>query len=163
MSTNQPSWHCIANLGDATPSEYGGAFVLVDKRGVYTPELWLYDADSRALSCFSIERCTPCPSNPENLGDNRFHPELPAWFGTREKLESAADSNGMEYHELEQHLTSSNPMERAWGYLSLVGHYGDFEFDQYPRKLTRKEATVLCNRFLRQIAAANNWQDGIGK
>ena len=41
--TNQPSWKVIANLGDATPLEYGGAFLLVDETGVYCPELIVWD------------------------------------------------------------------------------------------------------------------------
>jgi hypothetical protein len=41
--TNQPSWKVIANLGDATPLEYGGAFLKVDETGVYCPELIVWD------------------------------------------------------------------------------------------------------------------------
>jgi len=77
MKTNQPSWHCIANLGDATPEDHGGAFVLVDKRGIYTPELWLCEPGERdgsgaQWSTILLEQLTPCPSAKENLGDNRF-------------------------------------------------------------------------------------------
>ncbi|NCC40917.1 MAG: hypothetical protein EOM21_16010 [Gammaproteobacteria bacterium] len=41
--TNQPVWKVIHNLGDATPLEYGGAFLLVDETGVYAPELIVWD------------------------------------------------------------------------------------------------------------------------
>lgn len=41
--TNQPKWHCVANLGDVNPLEYGGAFVLIDATGVYPPELHVWD------------------------------------------------------------------------------------------------------------------------
>jgi hypothetical protein len=41
--TNQPVWKCIANLGDTTPLEYGGAFLLVDETGVYDPELTVWN------------------------------------------------------------------------------------------------------------------------
>jgi hypothetical protein len=43
METNQPSWKCICNLGDATPLEYGGAFLMIDETGVYDPELVVWD------------------------------------------------------------------------------------------------------------------------
>jgi len=43
METNQPVWNVIANLGDATPLEYGGAFLRIDETGVYDPELVAWD------------------------------------------------------------------------------------------------------------------------
>lgn len=41
--TNQPSWKLLTNLGDVTPLEYGGAFLLVDETGVYDSELVVWE------------------------------------------------------------------------------------------------------------------------
>lgn len=38
MSTPQPVWKFIANLGDANPIDHGGYFVYIDETGVYAPE-----------------------------------------------------------------------------------------------------------------------------
>ena len=43
--TAQPSYFCIANLGDSDPFLYGGAFVCIDRRGIYDPILLIYDTD----------------------------------------------------------------------------------------------------------------------
>jgi hypothetical protein len=37
--SNQPIWKLVANLGDASPLEYGGKFLYVDTTGVYSPEV----------------------------------------------------------------------------------------------------------------------------
>ena len=39
MVTNQPEWEYVDNLGDASPLDYGGAFLYRDKTGVYGFEL----------------------------------------------------------------------------------------------------------------------------
>lgn len=161
MKTNQPSWHCIANLGDVTPLDYGGAFVLIDKRGIYCPELWIYDADEKTLSTVLLELCTRCPSDENSVSDNRFHADSPAWFGNAEDLESIAATSDMSAYGLRDCLQSACPVERAHGYLAVISHHGIENFDQYPDKYTRKEATELCNIMRRQIAAAANWKDGI--
>ena len=138
MSTNQPIWKYLANLGDATPLDYGGAFLLQDETGVYPPELWIYDADTRERSTVLLEPVKPCPDLPGDYGDNRFHPNHPAWWS--KGLESIAATSGMAKDELAELLCSDEPQERAEGYLAIVAHHGVFEFDQYPYKYTRKEA-----------------------
>lgn len=38
MTTQQPQWYFIANLGDASPVDYGGYFIYGDRTGVHEPE-----------------------------------------------------------------------------------------------------------------------------
>jgi hypothetical protein len=56
MSTPQPKWKLVAQLGDVHPIDHGGYFVYVDEAGVYDPEVellippedWQVEADDRA-------------------------------------------------------------------------------------------------------------------
>lgn len=163
MKTNQPAWHCIANLGDATPAEYGGDFLLIDRRGVYTPELWHYDPETRQLSAVLLERCTRCPEIPGALSDNRFHVNTPAWFGKPEDLASIAGTSGLSEFELAEMLVSPCPIERAQGYLAIAGHHGFYEFDQYPNDYTEEDAQALCDRLQAQEKTAAAWPDGLAE
>jgi hypothetical protein len=138
MKTRQPVWKFAGNLGDATPLDHGGAFVLVDETGVYDPEIHLSNADTRERSFLVLEPVHECPNVPGQYGDNKFHPDFPAWWS--DKLASVAECFGMEKGDLAEILLSKDPMERAAGYQTLVGYFGPYEFDQYPIKLTRKEA-----------------------
>ena len=164
MKTNQPSWHCIINLGDATPEDHGGAFVLVDKRGIYAPELWVLEpgeeeGEGATLCRFSLDLCTRCKGNENSLSDNRFHNDLPAWFGKAEDLESAASTFGLSSYKLHDLLSNSCPIERAEGYRVLLGNYGAENFGG-AEPITRKDSKALCRKMLRQIAAADKWTDG---
>lgn len=163
MKTNQPAWHCIANLGDATPAEHGGDFLMIDRRGVYTPELWHYEPDTRQRSTIILDRCFRCPEIAGALSDNRFHVNSPAWFGKPDELASIAATSGLSDFELAEMLVSPCPAERAQGYLAIAGHYGFFEFDQYPRDYTEAEAEALCEKLLAQIETANTWPDGLAE
>jgi hypothetical protein len=161
MKTNQPSWHCIANLGDKNPAENGGAFVMVDRRGIYSPELWIYNADTREMSHLVMTRCTRCPSNENTVSDNRCHADKPAWFGTEKNLAGAAGTCGVEAYALREMLQSACPIERAEGYQILVANFGASPFDHWPDIQSRAEAKRMCNRLLRQIVAAGGWKDGL--
>lgn len=160
MKTSQPSWHCIANQGDTDPLEHGGAFVLVDKRGVYTPELWVYAPDQKTLARVMLDLCTRCPSDENSVSDNRFHADSPAWFGEKKDLESVASFIGMSDWQFRDLLTSSNPLDRAEGYSALLSYWGAENFGG-AEPITDKDVRLLCNVMRRQIAAAGNWKDGI--
>jgi hypothetical protein len=138
MNTKQPAWTYAGNLGDATPLDHGGAFLLIDATGVYAPELEIYDADSREVSRVCLDPVHECPDLPGSYGDNPHHPNKPAWWD--KNLQSIADTCGMEKAELAAMLCSDDATERAEGYLALIAHHGVFEFDQYPLKVTRSEA-----------------------
>lgn len=159
MKTSQPSFHCIANLGDATPIEHGGVFVLVDKRGIYDPELWIFDADEMELTRFSITQCTRCPSDENSLSDNRFHSDSPAWFAKAGGIAGVASFCGMSDYQFRGLLSSSDPVERATAYLTLYQYHGAENFGG-AEKIDRKFAAKICRRALTQIRQAENWSDG---
>lgn len=46
MSTKQPDWKFIANLGDTHPITYGGYFIFIDETGVYPPKAELLQEPS---------------------------------------------------------------------------------------------------------------------
>ena len=142
--TLQPRWHVAANLGDVNPLDHGGSFVLIDSTGVYDPELWRFDSESMQLHRFSIEQCHRTASG--EIGDNNYHPNLAAWFGSAEKLRwvgSFADSG-----DLHRHLCGSNVIDRALAYLALCDYHGSDNFDDYPLTLTRSKARKLIDRLL---------------
>jgi hypothetical protein len=162
METAQPSWHCIANLGDINPHEHGGEFVLIDKRGVYTPELWILtvsDSGKRHLCRLALDLCTRCPSAPDSVSDNRFHADSPAWFGKADDLKSVANSSALSDWQFRDSLTSSDPLTRAGAYSLLVAYFGSENFGGED-EMTPSESRKLCTVMRRHIAAANNWKDG---
>ena len=62
MSTNQPDWKLIANLGDENPLEHDGFFIYKDKTGVYEEEgeyiivdnEWVSDDDKLTYTVYRI-------------------------------------------------------------------------------------------------------------
>jgi hypothetical protein len=108
-----------------------------------------------------LDRCHLTESGGEEIGTNRFHPASPEWFGTTERLESAASTCGTTAARLRELLLSSSPMERADGYLILTANFGFFEFDQSPDKLTRAESAKRIRRLESQISATDKWKDGL--
>lgn len=139
MNTSQPVWKYTANLGDVNPFE-SGALLYIDVTGVYSPELVYFDpseANKRAVHRIPCERCTMLANDPASLSSNPFHAGKPEWFAS--KLEQVSESMGMQVEDLAKRLVSSNPVERATGYLALVGNFGPHEFDSYPVLLTNGE------------------------
>lgn len=160
--TAQPSYFCIANLGDVNPFEHGGAFVCIDRRGIYDPILLIYDQDTRKRSEIILERCHKIVCDDETffgVGTNRFHPKYKEWFS--DHLESAADFAGWDLEEFIDLLTSQDVVKCASAYLTLVGYYGAEEFDQYPFIYeTDGEAEKFCDKMLAQIEESRTWWDG---
>jgi len=160
--TTQPSWHCIANLGDINPETEGGQFLMVDKRGGYTPELWIFNLATWAavdlIQCYEVKN--------EDFGfpavsDNKYYMDKPSWFGSREQLLSVAKSHGSDLYDLKNKLCSACPALRAQGYIMLVNSYGVENFDSYSVVRTRAETKSLCKKLMRQAAQADKWRDGI--
>jgi hypothetical protein len=170
----QPSWLCIANLGDASPLDYGGTFVLVDRRGVYDPELWYLrpycpDAEpGRAAQAwgelfrFRAENCHRIWNGGDDraIGDNPYHANMPAWFGDAGSLRSLADSIGRRVDDLIDDFISGDPVRRAQAWLSVGEHWGFENLDSYPYQLQYKEASAICRRAARDIKRAEKFNDG---
>jgi hypothetical protein len=138
MTTQQPVWKLLANLGDASPLEYGGLFVYIDTTGVYPPEMENVepnDDDTFEVHRMTLDRCTFVNGV---LANNPYHPDLPAWFA--DSLAGVAACVGSTEDELIGQLCSADPIERANGYRDLASYHGWANFDQYPIELTRPEA-----------------------
>jgi hypothetical protein len=137
---SQPKWKCVAQLGDASPVEYGGYWVFVDETGVYTPEAELWEpgpeeGDEGTVSRFSLEICTYVNGV---LSDNKYHPNHPAWFA--EDLTDVARCVGLAVSSLRKDLCSSSAATRAIAYRSIGEFHGFLNFDQYPLTVTEAEA-----------------------
>ena len=120
--TNQPNFKCVANLGDVTPWDYGGAFVLVDQTGVYTPELRVFEKPIGTMYddyTILLEKCTYINGV---LSDNKYHPDTPAWFA--DSVPNIASFIGVEELQILKQFCSNSPIERAWAYLAVYQYHG---------------------------------------
>lgn len=136
---SQPTWKFVANLGDASPIEYGGYFIYVDETGVYAPEgEWLESPDDDngtwVVRRFSLERCTFIDGV---LSDNRFHPEHAAWFAR--DIAGVASFIGVETSELIEWLCSEDVLERADAWRAIGDYHGFANLDDYPLTLNKSE------------------------
>ncbi len=143
MTTNQPVWALVANLGDASPLDYGGYFIFKDETGVYPEEAELLELDDEndenstyTVYRFPLERCTLSADGV--LSDNSCHPEHAAWFA--DSLASVASYIGDDANELREWFCSADPVERACAYRAVGEYHGWKNLDEYPIKLTRAEA-----------------------
>lgn len=139
LETQQPEWHCLANIGDANPIDHGGKFVLVDATGVYAPEMEVVERMEHLKNTwhvwrFPMDKCTYINGV---LSDNKFHPESAAWFA--DDIESTARTMGTDAETLIGQLCSEDPRERAEGYYCLWTCHSADNFDSYPLELDREE------------------------
>lgn len=150
--TNQPKWRFVANLGDASPLDYGGLFVFRDATGVYPPEMERLERttpddstrDRYEVRRVVLDRCTYVDGV---LSDNQFHPEHPAWFA--DSIESVALSMGCDPDDIRDSLCSEDPCSRAEAYRCIGDYHGWDNLDEYPLDLSRTEVTRRY-RFLRR-------------
>lgn len=136
---SQPEWECIANLGDVNPVEHGGKFVLVDKTGVYAPEMEVLDREYNRRNSWRVWRFTMEPHTYVNgvLSDNPHHPGKPAWYA--DDITMVAEACGVDQEELIRNLCSADPRQRAEGYYCLFTCLSADDFDSYPLDLDREE------------------------
>lgn len=145
MSTTQPIWKFLANLGDVNPVKHGGLFVYVDETGVYPPEMERCEPMENGnveIRRVPLDACTFAAGV---LSDNKFHPTLVAWFaGTRsdpwehlKAMGSTMDRTVGKYLAL---FTSANPLERATAWRDVGDYFGWDNLDSYPRMITAEEA-----------------------
>lgn len=161
--TAQPSYFCIANLGDADPFTYGGAFVCIDRRGIYDPILLIYDEDFRKRSEITLERCHRIfvleTEDDVHVGTNKFHSQMTEWFS--DDLNTVASFAGWQFDEFINLLTSQDVVKLASAYYTLVGYYGVHEFDHDPYVYENEEdAAHFCDQMLKQIEESKTWHDG---
>ena len=163
--TAQPSYFCIANLGDANPFEHGGAFVCIDRRGIYDPILLIYDPDFRKRSEIALERCHKIVDDRGDflgVGDNRFHPKHTTWFSS--SLRPNCEFAEWDFDEFINLLTSQDVVKRASAYCTLVSYHGVYEFDHDPYVYESEEdAEQFCDQMLKQIEESKTWWDGYFK
>lgn len=148
MSTAQPIWKFLDNMGDKSPLDYGGYFVYVDETGVYPPEVEVLLVDNEqeqdddkltyTAHRFSLDKCTFVDGV---LSENKFHPECAAWWSTPSKdFEGMASSQGTSVDELVRAFCSDDVLTRALAYRSVGEHWGWNNLDDYPITFKRAEA-----------------------
>lgn len=154
--SNQPVWKMIANLGDANPLDHGGFFIYVDTTNVYPPEaVWLEitnesEEDEEELFTyreyrFPLEKCTYINGI---LSDNKFHPEIHAWWATPESQLSKRPQDTTylskmtdDPEKLIQMFCSDDPTQRALAYREIGEHHGFDNLDHDPlENLSRMQA-----------------------
>lgn len=156
----QPTWKFIANLGDVNPIDYGGLFVFEDTTGVYPPEaeyLECPESDDRNevyyVYRFSLDKCSYVNGV---LSDNKYHPELSAWWAKPESekltrpqdttyLSLMSETMGIDEDEYIRLFTSGYPLERAQAYRDIGVYHGFDNLDSYPLILSRNE---VCKRYV---------------
>lgn len=167
-NNSQPSWHCVANLGDVNPFEHGGKFLMIDRRGIYPAELWVFsewqeESPQMTLHTIVLKPCFLIRNETRggyDVGANVYHTYSPEWFGDRSSTAEVSSFVGMDREEFCR-LFCGNPYNRAIAYDAVASYYGLAEFDQSPRTFTTKrEAKAFCNRMLSQIKKAEALPDG---
>jgi hypothetical protein len=140
MATNQPVWKLRANLGDASPLEYGGYLVLIDETGVYPPEGELVQEPCEGEKTYTVYRfiLDKCTFVDGVLSDNEFHPDHAAWFA--KDIERVAVSSDCTSLGLINDLCSDDPIARAFAYRAIGDYHGFENLDSYPLRLTKAEA-----------------------
>lgn len=161
----QPSFWCIANIGDANPLEHGGCFVLVDRTGVYSPELLLLTVDDDGYKQASIVMDELIRIKRANglheLSDNKFHPDHATWFGETKELQALASFAEWRYENLVSGFLSSSPMTNAFCWRDLQAFHGIENFDT-PTKIEDDRARQMVKTFNSQIEEAKSWHEGYG-
>lgn len=158
METKQPEWRVIANLGDATPLEYGGAFLLVDETGVYGPELIVWDEpaedDRYEIYRFPVERLYKVEHEDQLyyvhkcIKDGFDQGTLPHPISAYREWFLKALDNLDEPDRVLGQLLSEDPIENAQAYLSIAGYWGINNFDGYPLDMGRRELIEWAGRHL---------------
>lgn len=161
MTTRQPIWKFVANLGDVNAIDHGGLFLYEDESGVYPPELEklerLSDEDN---SRFEIHRVVLDRCRWVRGEDDERHylvafnydaatwthplPQYEEWFAA--DLASVADSMSTTERELRAAFCSDDSKTRAWAYQCIYDHWGWANGDSYPLTLTLDEVTARYTR-----------------
>jgi len=135
----QPIWRCIAQLGDASPTEYGGHWVFIDETGVYPPEaevLFVDEEGDRPAYAYRylLEKCY---WNDGVLSDNKYHKDHPAWFA--DDLDKVSLYADWDHDNLIDALCGDDVKLCARAYHDIGSYHGFNNLDQYPLELTQQE------------------------
>lgn len=135
-ATRQPTWKMVANLGDVDYITYGGTLVYTDTTGVYPAEAEIIVPvqDVWIVYRYILDRCTYINGI---LSDNRFHPELPAWFA--DNLDAVCTTYSVELDDVIEQLCSENPVERAGAYQMIGEYHGWDNLDNYPLTFNHRD------------------------
>lgn len=110
MTTNQPKWQLVANLGDGNPFDYGGFFIWKDLTGKYDLEATILLLDEE---------------NEDKIQEVRILMEkcnaLDEFFA--DDLDSIASFAGQDRQELIDQLASDEPIARGRAYQALTMYY----------------------------------------
>lgn len=150
--SKQPEWEYIANLGDASPLDYGGYFIFRDKTGVYPAEGEYYDPDDHKAYRILLERLEVWADHliPYGFSKKELPHPLPdyiEWFDN--DIPAIAETNGIDPLELQTMFTSFDTLVLAQAYRNLADYRGWIELDSYPLDLTRKEAKKRYSKYLK--------------
>jgi hypothetical protein len=156
----QPIWEFSGSIGDINYIDEGGSIIYEDKTGVYTPEietiivpLSLKDEIDETIAegdnvrikgdwqiyRYSLDKCTYINGV---LSNNKFHPELSAWFAANEELKNTRPQNnylsnicsfgGITIEKMIADLCGDDLIDRAEAY-NLIGLYHGYDnFDGDP-------------------------------
>lgn len=150
--TKQPKWQLVANLGDASPVDYGGYFVYRDLTGEYTAEaevLMSPDSDDApegwTVYRFILDRLKMVTSAdgqnylvPDAYDSTWPHPvhSYVEWFD--DSLPAIAQSCSCSLEGLREDLCSSDPIVRAQAYRAIGDHHGYENLDSDPRTFHKR-------------------------
>jgi hypothetical protein len=165
MTTNQPKWKLIANLGDVNPIEYGGYFIYEDETGVYAPEGEILESPESDESSepwrvyrFSLDRLEQVNTEdavmlvPFGFSDRTDLPhhisQYDEWFN--KDLTRAAETMGRTVEELRADFCSPDPLIRARVYEDIGRYHGFENLDSYP--LEYSEESEIRSRYSNELA-----------
>lgn len=145
---SQPKWKCVGQLGDASPTEYGGAWVFVDETGVYPPEVEILecpDSDD-SKEPYTVYRVVLGPHTYIKgiLSANRFHPDHQVWYAN--ELNQICLCVDWKVKEIIECFCSDDALKRYEAYRAVAAYYGWREFDHYPLTLTKREVSARYRR-----------------
>ena len=140
----QPIWRCIAQLGDASPTKYGGHWVFIDETGVYPPEAEVLFVDEEGdrpaqVYLYPLEKCY---WNDGVLSDNEYHKDHPAWFADDlDKVTRCFDEDHDNFIDAlcNGGYTLDDIILRANAYYCISNYYGFDNLDQYLLEVTPQE------------------------
>lgn len=133
----QPIWRCIAQLGDASPTEYGGHWVFIDETGTHEPEaevLFVHDHGLNWAYRYCLDKCYWTDGV---LSDNEYHKNHPAWFA--DELDAVSRYADWDHDNLIDALCGDDVVLRARAYHDIGSYFSFDNLDGYPLELTRSE------------------------